>query len=82
MCDGVGEQALKPSRPEKQTTMATTAPANITTIARGPADYGRIAYVTTDGGHTAIEYHRAGTDGIIRPAQVVRVQFESERPAR
>jgi hypothetical protein len=44
--------------------------------ARGPADYGRIAYVTTDGGHTAVEYHRPGTDGIIRPAQVVRVQFD------
>jgi hypothetical protein len=50
--------------------------------ARGPADYGRIAYVTTDGGHTAIEYHRAGTDGIIRPAQIVRAQFDPERPAR
>jgi sugar lactone lactonase YvrE len=50
--------------------------------ARGPADYGRIAYVTTDGGHTAIEYHRPGSDGIIRPAQVVRVQFDPESPAR
>jgi sugar lactone lactonase YvrE len=50
--------------------------------ARGPADYGRIAYVTTDGGHTAIEYQRAGTDGIIRPARVVRAQFNPERPAR
>jgi sugar lactone lactonase YvrE len=50
--------------------------------ARGPADYGHIAYVTTDGGHTAIAYHRPGSDGIIRPAQVVRVQFEPERPAR
>ena len=50
--------------------------------ARGPADYGRVAYVTTDGGHTAIEYHRPGSDGIIRPAQVVRVQFNPERPAR
>ena len=50
--------------------------------ARGQADYGRVAYVTTDGGHTAIEYHRAGSDGIIRHAQVVRVQFEPERPAR
>ncbi|HWX98736.1 MAG TPA: hypothetical protein VNY55_02340 [Mycobacterium sp.] len=49
---------------------------------RGPADYGRIAYVTTDGGHTAIAYHRPGSDGIIRPAQVVRVQFDPERPAR
>ena len=50
--------------------------------ARGPADYGRIAYVTTDGGHTAIEYHRPGSDGIIRPAQVVRVQFDPEKHAR
>jgi hypothetical protein len=49
---------------------------------RGPADYGHIAYVTTDGGHTAIAYHRPGSDEIIRPAQVVRVQFEPERPAR
>jgi sugar lactone lactonase YvrE len=50
--------------------------------ARGPADYGRIAYVTTDGGHTAIEYHRAGTDGVIRPAHVVQVQLDPGRPAR
>jgi len=50
--------------------------------ARGPADYGHIAYVTTDGGHTAIEYHRPGNDGIIRPARVVRAQFDPERPAR
>ena len=47
---------------------------------RGPADYGRIAYVTTDGGHTAIEYYRPGIDGMIRPAQVVRVHFDPERP--
>jgi sugar lactone lactonase YvrE len=50
--------------------------------ARGRTDYGRIAYVTTDGGHTAIAYHRPGSDGIIRPARVVRVQFDPERPAR
>jgi hypothetical protein len=50
--------------------------------ARGPADYGRIAYVTTDGGHTAIEYHRPGNDEIIRPARVVRAQFDPEWPAR
>jgi sugar lactone lactonase YvrE len=49
---------------------------------RGPADYGRIAYVTTDGGHTAIAYHRPGNDEIIRPARVVRAQFDPERPAR
>src|SRR5258708_33890610 len=39
MCDGVGEQPLKPSRPEKEATMATTAPANITTIARFPEHF-------------------------------------------
>jgi hypothetical protein len=50
--------------------------------ARRPADYGRIAYVTTDGGHTAIEYHRPGTDGIIRPARVLRAQFDPEPAAR
>jgi hypothetical protein len=50
--------------------------------ARGPADYGRVAYVTTDGGHTAIEYHRPGSDGIIRPARVVRVQFDHENPTQ
>jgi sugar lactone lactonase YvrE len=50
--------------------------------ARGPADYGRTAYVTTDGGHSAIEYHRAGTDGIIRPARVVRAQFDHDEAAR
>jgi len=49
---------------------------------RGPADYGHIAYVTTDGGHTAIAYHRPGSDEIIRPARVVRVQFDPEGPAR
>jgi sugar lactone lactonase YvrE len=49
--------------------------------ARGPADYGHIAYVTTDGGHTAIAYHRPGNDEIIRPARVVRAQFDPERPA-
>ena len=49
--------------------------------ARGRTDYGRIAYVTTDGGHTAIEYHRPGSDEIIRPARVVRVQSDPERPA-
>jgi hypothetical protein len=38
--------------------------------------------VTTDGGHTAIEYHRPGSDEIIRPARVVRAQFDPERPAR
>jgi len=44
--------------------------------ARGPADYGRVAYVTTDGGYTAVAYGRPGADGIIRPARVVRAQFD------
>jgi hypothetical protein len=48
--------------------------------ARGPEDYGRVAYVTTDGGYTAIEYQRPGTDGVIRPAQLVRVQFTQPVP--
>jgi hypothetical protein len=39
---------------------------------RGSADYGRVAYVTTDGGHTAVVYERPGTDGVIRPARACR----------
>jgi hypothetical protein len=39
---------------------------------RGPADYGRVAYVTTDGGTTA-----PPPDGKIRPATVLRVEFEA-----
>jgi hypothetical protein len=46
--------------------------------ARGPADYGRVAYVTTDGGYTAVEYSRAGADGFVRPAHVVRAQFDQD----
>jgi hypothetical protein len=37
---------------------------------RGPGDYGRVAYVTTDGGTTA-----PPPDGRIRPAKVLRVEF-------
>jgi len=37
---------------------------------RGPTDYGRVAYVSTDGGTTA-----PPPDGRIRPAQVLRVEF-------
>jgi hypothetical protein len=37
---------------------------------RGPTDYGRVAYVTTDGGTTA-----PPPDGIVRPARVLRVEF-------
>jgi hypothetical protein len=50
--------------------------------ARGSADYGHVAYVTTDGGHTAVEYRRPGADGIIRPARVLRVQFEPDTGAK
>ena len=37
---------------------------------RGQADYGRVSYVTTDGGTTA-----PPPDGKIRPARVLRVEF-------
>jgi hypothetical protein len=37
---------------------------------RGPTDYGRVAYVTTDGGTTS-----PPPDGKTRPAQVLRVEF-------
>ncbi|HUO39518.1 MAG TPA: hypothetical protein VMU34_17510 [Mycobacterium sp.] len=37
---------------------------------RGPHDYGRVAYVTTDGGTTA-----PPPDGIVRPAQLLRIQL-------
>ena len=40
---------------------------------RGPGDYGRVAYVTTDGGTTA-----PPPDGKIRPAKVLRVEFSQE----
>jgi DNA-binding beta-propeller fold protein YncE len=37
---------------------------------RGHNDYGRVAYVTTDGGTTA-----PPPDGIVRPAQLLRIEF-------
>ena len=37
---------------------------------RGPGEYGRVAYFTTDGGTTA-----PPPDGIVRPAKVLRVEF-------
>jgi hypothetical protein len=46
----------------------------------GLADYGHIAYVTIDGGHTAIAYHRPASDEIIRPARVVRAQSTQKGP--
>jgi hypothetical protein len=52
-----------------------------TAWARGPSDYGHVAYVTTDGGYTAAEYHRPGTDGIVRPAQVLRVELGADSSA-
>ena len=41
--------------------------------ARGATDYGRVAYVTTDGGTTA-----PPPDGKIRPARVLRVEFAKD----
>jgi hypothetical protein len=41
---------------------------------RGPSEYGRVAYVTTDGGTTA-----SPPDGKVRPAQVLRVEFDDFR---
>lgn len=40
---------------------------------RRRGDYGRVAYVTTDGGETF-----PPPDGVIRPAQVVRLEFAAE----
>jgi hypothetical protein len=37
---------------------------------RGPGDYGRVAYVTTDGGLIA-----PPSDGIVRPAKLLRVEL-------
>lgn len=37
---------------------------------RGPTDYGRVAYVSSDGGTTA-----PPPDGKVRPAKVLRVEF-------
>jgi hypothetical protein len=44
---------------------------------RGPGDYGRVAYVTTDGGTTA-----PPPDGIVRPAQLLRLELFGEPPFR
>jgi hypothetical protein len=40
---------------------------------RGPDDYGRVAYLTTDGGTTA-----PPPDGRIRPAQLLRIEFTAD----
>jgi hypothetical protein len=37
---------------------------------RAPGEYGRVAYVTTDGGHTV-----PPPDGIVRNAKVLRMEF-------
>ena len=37
---------------------------------RGPGEYGRLAYFTTDGGTTA-----PPADGVVRPAKLLRVEF-------
>ena len=48
-------------------------------LGRGPGDYGHIAYVTTDGGHTAIAYH-PGQRRNIRPARVLRRSSTQKGP--
>jgi hypothetical protein len=40
---------------------------------RGPREYGRVAYVATDGGETL-----PPPDGIIRPSQVLRIEFSAD----
>jgi len=42
---------------------------------RGPTDYGRVAYVSTDGGTTA-----PPPDGKVGPAKVLRVEFGDASP--
>jgi hypothetical protein len=39
---------------------------------RGDGDYGHVAYVATDGGETL-----QPPDGIVRPAQVLRIEFDA-----
>lgn len=41
---------------------------------RGPGDYGRIAYATTDGGVIQL-----APDGVLRPARLVRLEFPGDR---
>jgi len=48
--------------------------------AREQEAYGRIAYVTTDGGHTAVKYGRPDSDGRTRPARLLRVEFNCAVP--
>ena len=40
---------------------------------RGPDDYGKVAYITTDGGIAS-----PPPDGVVRPAKVLRVEFWSQ----
>jgi hypothetical protein len=44
---------------------------------RGPGEYGRIGFFITDGGTTALP-----PDGILRPAKILRVEFEKAPQAR
>jgi hypothetical protein len=44
---------------------------------RGPEDYGRVAYVTTDGGTVQL-----APDGVLRPARLMRIEFAVEDGAR
>ena len=42
---------------------------------RGPDDYGRVAYITTDGGTVKL-----APDGVLRPARLMRIEFAAETP--
>lgn len=44
--------------------------------ARGPDDYGRVAYVPTDGGVIKLP-----ADGVLRPARLIRIEFAEENGA-
>jgi hypothetical protein len=44
---------------------------------RGPDDYGRVAYVTTDGGTVQL-----APDGVLRAARLMRIEFAVENGAR
>lgn len=41
---------------------------------RGAKDYGRVAYVTTDGGTVQL-----APDGVLRPARLIRIEFDAGR---
>jgi sugar lactone lactonase YvrE len=43
---------------------------------REPGDYGRVAYVTTDGGTVKL-----APDGVLRPARLMRIEFGAQKAA-